>query len=103
MPAQLPTEEEFCELLCSGKEVRIERIISHGHHTPLGEWLDQDLNEWVVLLEGRASLLFDNGEKLDLEREDAVFLPAHRKHRVEETSSAPPCVWLAVHGRMSAL
>jgi cupin 2 domain-containing protein len=28
-----------------------------------------------------------------------VHLPAHLRHRVEWTSSAPPAVWLAVHYR----
>ena len=29
---------------------------------------------------------------------DYLFIPAHQKHRVEYTSSRPPCIWLAVHG-----
>jgi cupin 2 domain-containing protein len=31
---------------------RLERIVSTGQATPVGEWYDQDSDEWVVLLAG---------------------------------------------------
>jgi cupin 2 domain-containing protein len=99
IPADLP-EDEFFERLAHGPSVRIERIISHGHTTPEGQWYDQPEAEWVVLLQGEATLAFDDGSQTELGAGDAVFIEAHRRHRVVRTTSKPPCVWLAVHGEM---
>ena len=96
-----PSKEEIFETLLQNKEknILIERIISTGQITPENEWYDQEKDEWVVLLQGKARLLFDekNGEVLQLEQGDSVFIEARRKHRVIFTSSEPPCIWLAVH------
>jgi cupin 2 domain-containing protein len=35
--------------------VRIERIVSHGHASPPDYWYDQDRLVWVVLLKVAAS------------------------------------------------
>lgn len=40
----------------------MERIVSNGQVTPEGEWYDQDLDEWVVVLEGEARLHYMDGE-----------------------------------------
>ena len=37
IPDDLPGDDEFFEVLASGDNVRIERIISYGHATPDGE------------------------------------------------------------------
>ena len=100
LPEKLPQAELF-EPLIPDHGVLIERIISTGQATPAGEWYDQDRDEWVVLLRGRAVLGYANGERIELEAGDAVFIPAHERHRVESTSVDPPCIWLAVHGRLS--
>ena len=63
--------------------------------TPEGEWYDQDLDEWVVVLEGEARLHYMDGEEVGLKKGDSLFLPKRRKHRVVYTSS--PCIWLAIH------
>ncbi len=97
----LPPDRELFELLCAGEGVKIERILSHGQRTPPGEWLDQDLDEWVVLLQGSARLSFEEGGEARLRAGDWLFIAGHRRHRVEETSTA--CIWLAVHGTMRAL
>jgi cupin 2 domain-containing protein len=88
--------ERFDELL-AGPGARIERIVSAGQATPEGEWYDQPGDEWVVLLAGRATLLFDRGARVELEPGDWLLIPAHARHRVETTSADPSCVWLAVH------
>ncbi len=94
-------ESELFEALVEDKEkgVLVERIVSTGQITPENEWYDQEKDEWVVLLQGEAKLLFDEigGEELSLEVGDAVFIQAKRRHRVVFTSSEPPCIWLAVH------
>jgi cupin 2 domain-containing protein len=42
--------------LLEAANVRIERIISHGHASPLGFWYDQDQHEWIVVLKRPARL-----------------------------------------------
>lgn len=94
-----PTDEEFLETLLTGADgFRVERIISHGHTTPQGQWYDQDEDEWVVVLHGDACIAYEDGTESRLFGGDHLFLPRRLKHRVSHTSS--PCVWLAVFGDM---
>ena len=100
--ADIPTQsadEQFTTLLQSS-HVRIERIVSHGHASPLGFWYDQDQPEWVMVLSGSATLEIE-GESAprQLVPGDFVNLPAHRRHRVASTDTQTPTVWLAVHYR----
>jgi cupin 2 domain-containing protein len=97
LPSPLPCDEQFA-ILAEGHQLRIERILSSGQTTPLGNWYDQDLDEWVMLLQGEAELFFEDGVRQRLKAGDYLLLPAHRRHRVEYTSTEPPCIWLAVHG-----
>ena len=90
-------EGERSDILLTGEGFRIERILSAGHTTPRGEWYDQAGDEWVLLVEGSATIAFGNGARRTLEKGDWLFLPRHCKHRVERTSARPGCVWLAVH------
>ncbi len=90
-------KDEFIEFLIDRAGVKLERIISHGQTTPPGTWYDQDTDEWVVLLKGRASLEFDNGSSVHLTEGDYLLIPAGLRHRVSYTSKHPPCVWLALH------
>lgn len=79
--------------------IRIERIVSNGHATPLEAPFDQDHDEWVLLLRGSAELWIDGEGEHDLRPGDHVLIPAHRIHRVTRTSQTEPTVWLAVHFR----
>ena len=99
LQAPLPTGERF-DLLIPDRGVRIERIISTGQTTPEGEWYDQDRDEWVVLLQGEATLACEGGHTRHLAPGDHLLIPAHQKHRVVHTSADPPCIWLAVHGAL---
>lgn len=97
---QLPLElgdQEIFEPLLSLDNMKIERIISTGQTTPPGEWYDQSLAEWVILLQGEASVSYRDGSTVELKSGDYVFIPPHQEHRVEYTSSKPPCIWLAIH------
>lgn len=89
--------EELCEELLARSNVKIERILSWGQSSPEGFWYDQEWNEWVVLLQGYAQLSWDDGSLTELQGGDQLLIPAHKKHRIENTSSEPPCIWLAVH------
>lgn len=98
IPADLP--EEMVESLCRAEHVRIERIVSRGHVSPPGFWYDQDQNEFVLLVSGRARLAFADGTPpVDLGPGDWLDLPAHRKHRVEWTNPEMDTIWLAVFYR----
>ena len=89
--------EEFVESLVRATHTRIERIVSRGQHSPDGVWYDQEENEWVLLLSGRARLAYrDSDDVISLEPGDYVDIPAHRKHRVEWTDPDQDTVWLAV-------
>ena len=100
LPPSLPNKELF-ESLVSAENILIERIVSTGQSTPSGEWYDQDKDEWVILLQGEAVLAYADGSQIKLLAGDYLFIPAHQKHRVEYTSSEPPCIWLAVHGDLN--
>ena len=95
IPADLP--EELFETLAQSGQVHIERIVSRGQVTAAGEWYDQALNEFVLLLQGGARLEFLNGETFGLGPGDWCVIPAHRKHRVAWTDEERDTVWLAVH------
>jgi cupin 2 domain-containing protein len=95
LPENLPSQELFQPIVDGG--VLIERIISTGQTTPVGEWYDQPRDEWVMLLQGEARLGYEDGSTIALHPGDYVLIPAHQKHRVEFTSTEPPCIWLAVH------
>jgi Mannose-6-phosphate isomerase len=99
LPSVLPDQEVF-EQLIPDHGVLIERIISTGQASPSNFWYDQDRDEWVTLLQGFASIKWKDGHKQDLVAGDTVFIPAHEVHRVEKTSVSPPCIWLAVHGKL---
>ena len=62
-------EPELFETLATGAgSIRVERIVSNGQVTPEGEWYDQDLDEWVVVLEGEARLHYMDGEEVGLKK-----------------------------------
>ena len=88
---------EITEALLSARGVRLERIVSHGQVSPPGFWYDQDEAEWVLVLSGSARLAIA-GEREDrlLREGDAIFLPAHCRHRVTWTDPDFPTIWLAL-------
>ncbi len=89
--------EELIERIGGNDNVKIERIISEGHKSPAGFWYDQETTEFVLLLSGYAVLAFEDGNKIIMRKGDFVTIPAHVKHRVEETSADEKTLWLAVH------
>jgi cupin 2 domain-containing protein len=95
LPSQAE-EELFTELL-SRKGVRIERIVSTGHFTPIGQPYNQECDEWVLLVSGRAGLWIEGEGERELRPGDYALIPAHCSHRVTWTSIGEPTVWLAVH------
>ena len=95
-----PPAADELERLAGGDGVLIERIVSTGQATPVGEWLEQDRDEWVVLLEGEAELAFEDGSRLPMRSGDHVLILAGERHRVEWTRDDPACIWPAVHATL---
>ena len=93
-PSCLP--DEVISTLIKAENLRIERIVSHGHSSPAGFWYDQDQQEWVMLLTGQAKLRLGD-ELIEMKAGDYLNIPAHMKHRVDWTTPDEPTVWLAVH------
>lgn len=87
--------EEQVELLHEDDAIRIERIVSTGQVSPPGFEYDQNENEWVTVLQGNAVLLVE-GRRVALARGDRLWIPAHQRHRIDYTSTEPPCIWLCV-------
>jgi cupin 2 domain-containing protein len=90
------TDEVFQTLLIT-PGLRVERIVSLGHASPAGCWMEQDRHEWVVLLQGAARLVFEGEEPIDLLPGGVIKIPAHRRHRVDWTAPDEPTIWLAIH------
>ncbi len=95
-----PGAEEYSEILALG-DAQIMRIISNGQTTPVDQWYDQDTDEWAVLLDGEAHLLFEDNEIVVMHKGDYILIKAHEKHRVIYTITQPPCVWLVIHSNIA--
>ena len=95
VPRTLPAEK--IDVLLETPGVRLERIVSTGHVTPPGEWYDQERDEWVVVLRGRAHVRIEGeAEDRNLSVGDHLLLRAHVRHRVEWTDPTEPTIWLAL-------
>ena len=93
LPQHLP--KEFVQILIRAADVRIERIISHGHASPADFWYDQPQHEWVIVLKGAARLQFEDGI-VEMKPGDFINIPAFKKHRVDWTTPDEPTIWLGV-------
>jgi cupin 2 domain-containing protein len=93
LPQHLP--KELVQILIRAADVRIERIISHGHVSPEGFWYDQPQHEWVIVPKGVARLQFEDG-MVEMKPGDFINIPAHKKHRVDWTTPDEPTIGLAV-------
>jgi cupin 2 domain-containing protein len=96
IPARM--HEEFHQTLLTHSNLRIERIVSSGQTSPDGFWYDQDENEWVVVLKGAARIRSEGEENpIALKPGDFLYIPAHKRHRVEWTAPNEETIWLAVY------
>jgi len=94
IPSDVPNE--IFEDILNTEKLRVERIVSKGQVSPEAGWYDQEENEWVIVLSGFGEIEYINGDKIILKQGDYLHLKAHEKHRVTETSSDDPTVWLAI-------
>lgn len=97
LPRELGAERFDC--LVERPGLRIERIVSPpGHQTAPGYWYDQDRDEWVTLLAGRAAIEREGDpDWIWLDPGDSLLIPAGCRHRVAATDERDTTVWLAVH------
>ena len=89
-------DKEVFEKLVNSKNVSIERIISKGHQSPESGWYDQEQNEWVMVIAGKAILSFVDGSDIKMKNGDYINIPAHKKHKVKWTDPEAETIWLAV-------
>lgn len=90
--AQAPAVGEELDSVLALPGVAVEQILSGELAEPVD--YRQEHDEWVVLLEGRATLVVD-GDDVDLAAGEWLFLPAGVEHRL--LSTAPGSSWLALH------
>lgn len=97
IPSSLPNE--MFNALISNENIRIERILSHGHSSPEEGWYNQDENEWVMVLEGQGVIEFEDGRVVTLSKGDYINIAAREKHKVIGTVENVMTIWLAVFYR----
>ena len=96
IPARL--SDELFETLLQNDSLKLERIVSKGHATSDGNWYNQEEDEWVLLMKGRATVeLKGETDLVNLTAGDYILLPAHLEHRVVFTDPEEDAVWLALH------
>jgi len=88
----IPKEGEIFNNLFKNSNLTITQIVS-SNNLKVKEY-DQDVNEFVILLEGDATLEIEGSIK-DLKKGDYLYIPAHTKHKVLKTSNG--ALWLAIY------
>lgn len=87
--------EEIIETIAEGGKFRLERIISECHTTKEGYWYDQEETEFVMVVRGRAELMFKGVETpVDLMPGDYLIIEPHEEHRVTQTEAGT--FWIAL-------
>ncbi len=87
-----PKSGENFSTLLKHKNIKINRIVSSSDVKSV-EYI-QDEDEWLVLLEGKATLRIEDKEKI-LTKGETLFIPAKVPHKVLKTNDGT--VWLTVH------
>jgi cupin 2 domain-containing protein len=95
VPEEIPSE--LFEDIATGRNVRIERIISQGHSSPESGWHDQCDNEWVIVLKGSARIEFKDRDPVHLTCGSYLNILSHTRHRVTWTAPNTETIWLAIH------
>ena len=95
IPTQL--HQELFQDIFSKDGLKIQRIVSQGEATQDDKWYIQEDDEWVIVLQGEATLSFEDDSDIKLSSGDYIHIPAHKKHKVSWTSSDEQTIWLVVH------
>jgi len=87
-----PKNAETFTTLLEHKNIKINSIVSSDIIEAV-EYVQAE-DEWLVLIEGEATLLINNKEKT-LYKGDTLFIPAKVPHTILKTQDGT--VWLTVH------
>jgi len=87
-----PNSGETFTTLLEHKNIKINRIVSSADIEPI-EYIQED-DEWLLLIEGEATLLIADKEKV-LTKGETLFIPAKIPHTVLKISNHT--VWITVH------
>ena len=87
-----PLKNELFEVLLKQKNIEITHIVSSSNLT--SKEYDQNEDEFVLILEGEATLEINEEKKL-LKKGEYIFLPAHTKHKI--LSVKQNTHWLAIY------
>ncbi len=89
---------EVFETLAQNRQLKLERILSRGHCANPAHWYQQETDEWVLLVQGAASLQFDGQpQPMHLRPGDYLLIPAGQRHAVTWTDPDIDTLWLALH------
>ncbi|MEA2028074.1 MAG: cupin domain-containing protein [Campylobacterota bacterium] len=88
----VPLEGEAFNTLLKHKNIKIVRIVSSKDLQPTTYTQEED--EWVLLIQGQATLTIDNKKEV-LSQGESLFIPALTPHSVEKVEEGT--IWLAVH------
>lgn len=89
---EITKNSEFFHTLLNIPNAKIELIESCSVEN--GELYNQDHDEWVIVLEGKATLQIQN-DLYDLKKGDFLFIQKGTLHRVVATGQKT--LWLALH------
>jgi cupin 2 domain-containing protein len=89
---ETPKRSEIFDTLLDHPNIKIIRIVSSDRVDE--KIYIQDEDEWVVVLDGSATLEID-GKREELKRGDSIYIASRVPHRVVETIEGT--LWLAVH------
>ena len=87
-----PKSGETFTTLLEHKNIKINRIVSSNIIESIKYVQEED--EWLVVIEGEATLLMKNEKKI-LSKGDTLFIPAKVPHTILQTTEGT--VWLTVH------
>ena len=87
-----PQKGELFTSLLEYKNIKINRIVS-SCKIEEKEYIQEE-DEWLILIEGEATLRLDKEEKKLLKGE-TLFIPAKMPHKVLKTTQNT--IWLTVH------
>lgn len=88
----IPHEGETFTTLFENDKLTISRIVSSDKLEP--KQYCQEVDEWVILLEGEATLKIDQELKI-LRKGDSLYIPANTPHEVVTTQKGT--LWLAFY------
>ena len=87
-----PKSRENFTTLLEHKNIKINRIVSSSNVESI-EYIQEE-DEWLVLLEGEATIRIEDKEKI-LTKGETLFIPTKTPHKVLKTKEGT--VWLTVH------